>query len=142
MSRLKSGQIVSIVDALRVEFGRPTLSPLKALSDSEGEEFLVTLPGVSKKVAKCVLMYSLDRMVLPVDVHVHRLAARLGLQTKKRPDTSQELIERAVPPRYRYGFHVNAVAHGRAVCLPRWPKCDRCQILKYCARSGLVERDD
>lgn len=62
---------------------------------------LVSLPGVSKKVAKCVLMYSLGRSVLPVDVRVHRVAARLGLPAKRRPDTSQDAIEGAVPEELR-----------------------------------------
>lgn len=142
MSELKSGQLVAIMEILRNRFGKATLRSLKRMTDREAEEFLISLPGVSRKVAKCVLMYSLDRQVLPVDVHVHRLATRLGLRTKKRPDTSQEPIERAVPPRYRYGFHVNAVAHGRAVCLPRVPKCDKCQIVNLCARKGLVDCDE
>lgn len=103
------------------------------MSDTDAEAFLVALPGVSRKVAKCVMMYSLDRRVLPVDVHVHRLATRLGMRVKKRPDTSQDLIEDAVPPRLRYGFHVNAVAHGREVCLPRNPRCTVCRLADECA---------
>lgn len=117
---------------LRQEFGRATLAPLRTMTDGEAEAFLVSLPGVGAKVAKCVLMYSLEREVLPVDVHVHRLATRLGFKTKKRADTSQELIEQAVPPRLRYGFHVNALAHGRAVCRPRTPRCNACVVSAWC----------
>ena len=123
MARLKARQIVSIVSILKQRFGSATLEPLREMADREVEDFLCSLPGVAKKVAKCVAMYSLDRDVLPVDVHVHRLASRLGFTVKKRPDTSQDLIEAATPPDLRYGFHVNAVAHGRAVCLPRNPRC-------------------
>lgn len=102
------------------------------MADAEAEHLLTSLPGVGPKVAKCVLMYALDRDVLPVDVHVHRLATRLGFRTKKRPDTSQELIESAVPRELRYSFHVNAVAHGRTVCLSQRPLCDVCPISKWC----------
>lgn len=132
LSRLRTGQLLRIFRALRAAFGRTTLAPLRAMSDREAEAFLTALPGVGRKVAKCVLMYSLNRPVLPVDVHVHRLAQRLGLAVKKRPDTSQDLIEAAVPPSLRYGFHVNAVAHGRAICRPINPQCIDCCLGRWC----------
>jgi len=138
-SRLRSAQIVHILERLRMRFGRATLSPLYRMSDREAEEFLVSLPGVSKKVAKCVLMYSLQKDVLPVDVHVHRLATRLGIPTKKRPDTSQDLVEAAIPPKLRYSFHVNAIAHGRKICTPRHAKCYLCPIELYCRKIGVPE---
>jgi endonuclease-3 len=132
LSSLKAYQLLGIFSALRSEFGRATLAPLKAMTDEGAERFLMALPGIGKKVAKCVLMYSLDRQVLPVDVHTHRVAFRLGLKAKRRPDTSQDLIEVQVPPRLRYGFHVNAIAHGRTVCLPRQPMCGACVLRQYC----------
>jgi len=132
LSALKAYQLLGIFWALRRDFGRVTLASLRAMADDDAERYLMALPGVGKKVAKCVLMYSLDRRVLPVDVHTHRVAARLGLKAKRRPDTSQDLIEAQVPPELRYGFHVNAVAHGRAVCLPRKPLCGVCVLRQYC----------
>jgi endonuclease III len=132
LARLKTEQILSIIDLLRHEFGRATLSPLRRMSDRAAEAFMTQLPGVSLKVAKCVLMYSIGRQVLPVDVHVHRIARRLGFQVKNRPDTSQQLIESAIPPRLRYSFHVNAVAHGRKLCTSRNPQCSHCPIFRYC----------
>ncbi len=132
LGKLKAGQIVSIINELRRRFGRATLAPLHRMSDSEAERFLTSLPGVGPKIAKCVLMYTLGRNVLPVDVHVHRVATRLGFRTKKRPDTSQELIESAVPPDLRYSFHVNAVAHGRSLCFSQGPLCGRCPISRWC----------
>ncbi len=135
LSSLKAHQIVDIVDRLRSRFGRATLAPLKGMSDADAEAFLTTLPGVAAKVAKCVLMYSLDREVLPVDVHVHRIATRIGLDTKKRPDSSQDLIEKAFPIDLRYGFHVNAIAHGRSVCVARSPRCNECVIASMCGAS-------
>lgn len=132
LSALKAYQLLGIFSGLRREFGRATLAPLKALTNEEAERFLTSLPGVGKKIAKCVLMYSLGRHVLPVDVHTHRVAVRLGLQAKHRPDTSQDLIEAQVPPQLRYGFHVNAVAHGRTVCLPSKPLCAVCVLRQYC----------
>ena len=59
-------------------FGRPTLAPLKRLSDMEVEGVLLSLPGVGVKVARCVLLYSLRRDVFPVDTHCWRVTCRLG----------------------------------------------------------------
>jgi len=133
LGRLKARQIVEILSSLRKAYGHATLAPLSKMSDSDAELFLTSLPGVGLKVAKCVMMYTLRRQVLPVDIHVHRIAKRIGLQTKKRPDTSQQLIETAVPPELRYSFHVNAIAHGREVCLSQRPRCDVCVIARWCA---------
>ncbi len=138
LARIKTTQIVSIINRLRREFGNATLSPLRRMGDREAEGFLTQLPGVSLKIAKCVLMYSIERSVLPVDVHVHRIARRLGFPVKNRPDTSQQLIESAIPPRFRYSFHVNAVAHGRKLCTSRNPQCMYCPISRYCHLSKLI----
>jgi endonuclease III len=132
LGKLKTRQIIAIIAQLRRRFGTATLAPLKKLHNNEAEAILTGLPGVGPKIAKCVLMYALRRKVLPVDVHVHRVATRLGFRTKKRPDTSQELIESAVPPELRYSFHVNAIALGRSVCLNQKPKCELCPISDWC----------
>ena len=140
LGRLKAGQILSILDRLRGAFGSVTLAPLVAMPDAEAERFLVSLPGVGPKVAKCVLMYSLGRQVLPVDTHVHRVATRLGMRTKRRPDTSQTMIEMAVPPEIRYSFHVNAIALGRSTCLPRNPRCTNCCLSSWCEYASLAAK--
>jgi endonuclease-3 len=143
LGRLKTRQIISIVATLKQRLGRATLAPLAKMTDSDAEAFLTSLPGVGPKIAKCVLMYALNRCVLPVDVHVHRIATRIGFKTKKRPDTSQQLIEDAVPPNLRYSFHVNAIALGREICLSRNPRCEVCPISKWCeycrARRGRLK---
>ena len=55
------------------------------MSDKDAEAFLLSLPGVGKKIAQCVLMY-LDREVFPVDTLLaHRPAARMGQADTERP---------------------------------------------------------
>ena len=41
--------------------------------------YLTALPGVGRKTASCVLLFSLGMPVMPVDTHIHRIALRLGL---------------------------------------------------------------
>jgi endonuclease III len=140
LGKLKTGQVIAIVSELRQRFGTATLAPLARMTTSEAEAVLTSLPGVGPKIAKCVLMYTLNSQVLPVDVHVHRIATRLGFQTKKRPDTSQQLIESAVPPKLRYSFHVNAIALGRTVCTSQRPRCDACPISRWCQYHRRSQR--
>lgn len=72
-------RLTAIARRLESDLGRITLAPLARMSDADAEAYLVSLPGVGIKTAKCVLMYSLQRAVLPVDTHVARVSRRLGL---------------------------------------------------------------
>ena len=58
LSNQKAKAIRDLLDIIVEEFGEPTLKPLRKMSDEEAEAFLLSLPGVGKKVARCVLMYS------------------------------------------------------------------------------------
>ena len=44
----------------------------------ESLEFLLELPGVGRKTAACVLIFTWGIPEIPVDVHVHRVGGRLG----------------------------------------------------------------
>ena len=132
LSAKRSAHLRGIIRRLIADFGAPSLGALARWTVEDAEEYLVSLPGVSHKVAKCVLMYTLDRQVLPVDVHVHRITRRLGWHTHKRADQSHETLEQLVAPPLRYGFHVNCIAHGRAVCRPGLPLCALCVIKADC----------
>lgn len=133
LSNNKAARIKAIADRLDQDFGRVTLAPLKTMSDADAEDYLTSLPGVGEKTAKCVLMYSLDRQVLPVDTHVRRVSTRLGLLERGASDgRAHRRLAAAVPPPLRYGFHVNAVSHGRAVCFKRTPACRACVIGRWC----------
>jgi endonuclease III len=135
LSNVRAVQIIGIVERLRQAFGSATLAPLKGMTPAEAETFLIDLPGVSLKVAKCVMMYTLGFQVLPVDNHVHRISVRLGWTARKRADQCHAELEALVPPPLRYGFHVAALAHGRAVCRPTNPRCDACVVRRFCAHS-------
>jgi endonuclease III len=132
LGELRSAQIARIISRLRDAFGRATLAPLKRMQPGAAESFLTSLPGVSLKVAKCVLMYTLGHQVLPVDVHVHRVSRRLGWTHRKRADQSHGDLETLIPPPLRFAYHVSAICHGRDVCRPKNPKCESCTVRRYC----------
>jgi endonuclease III len=120
-------------------FGVSGLGKLRRLDDQELEDALLDLPGMGKKVARCVMLYSYRRQVFPVDTHCWRMAKRLGwirgsALTPKMMDRLQEKI----PPKLRFSLHVNMVSHGRAVCRARDPRCAACVLEAVCPKIGVA----
>jgi endonuclease-3 len=127
------GQIQSLLDEITRREGALDLSHLRGLPDDEVERYLTSLPGVARKTALCVMLYALDRATLPVDTHVWRVARRLGLAPLR--DWSERRareLEDGVAPHLRANLHVTLVAHGRAVCRARAPRCGECAIAGLC----------
>jgi len=132
LSVIKTKQIQRSLRKIIADFGKCSLDSLRGLPAEAVERYLVSLDGVSVKVAKCVMMYTMAYDVLPVDTHVHRVAVRLGWTIRKRADQCHDELEAIVPGPRRFAFHVNCIAHGRIVCTPRKPACAECCINKHC----------
>lgn len=131
-SRIRASFLFRSLSKIHDDFGACTLDCLTNKPEQEVFLYLISLPGVSNKVAKCIMLYTLGFSVLPVDAHVFRVGKRLGWTTKNRADLSHNELEGIVPERLRYGFHVNALSHGRAVCKPRTPNCQQCCLTAFC----------
>ena len=132
LATVKSRQIYATLQKINNDFGSCNLSVLDERPESEVHKYLISLPGVSDKVAKCVMMFTMGANVLPVDSHVHRIAQRLGWTSRKRADQCHDELETLVPPKRRYAFHVDCILHGRSVCRPRNPACEQCCINRHC----------
>lgn len=133
MAHVKVHRLMETFSMLRVRFGRVTLAPLRAMSDADAEALLLGLPGVGKKVARCILLYSLDRDVFPVDTHCFRVLDRLRLVPPGRKyRNAHDDIQSLIPPPLRRSLHVNLVRHGRTTCTPRHPRCSSCVLLPCC----------
>ena len=74
--RSKTRNLVGMAAGLTERFGGQVPTAM---------EDLVTLPGVGRKTANVVRSVAFDLPGLPVDTHVQRLAARLGLTTATDP---------------------------------------------------------
>ena len=145
LSNQKAVAIKKILEAIRLKFGRLTLSPLKKLDDNNVETFLTSLPRVGVKVARCVMMYSLDRQVFPVDTHIWRITRRLGWVRPTNKEKScrkkdMNRLQEKIPPELRFSLHVNMISLGREICLANGPKCDVCPVERYCKKCGLGGR--
>ena len=128
----KSGAILTAFDILRSDYGTVCFDHLQALSDELLESFLLELPGIDRKTARCIMLFSFGRQVLPVDTHVFRVSSRIGLTNKKRADLAHYDLDLAIPPEYRYTYHVTCITHGRLVCRSNRPVCPTCCIAQYC----------
>ncbi len=133
LANKKEAQIRALLRAIRDRPGPMGLGPLAEMDTEEAESFLTSLPGVGAKTARCVLMYSLEREVFPVDTHVGRVLSRIGIIPRQRlTETAQDAIQAIIPLALRYKLHVNLVAHGRAVCRSRKPLCPACVVNESC----------
>ncbi len=112
-----------------------TLNFLAELDDAEAERFLLALPGIGPKSARCVLSYSLGRSAFAVDTHVHRIFRRLGVMPSAGRKLDHDPFQRAVPERMRKRLHMNLVHHGREVCRSRNELCGECVLVSFCGRG-------
>ena len=137
LGTIKSRAFVDIAKRLKEDFGVVSLTSLKAMQTAKAEMYLRSLPGVGIKTARCVLMYSLGRNVLPVDTHTYRVGVRLELIPSSRSsEDSHRLFEEMVPEELRYCLHTNFVALGREFCLDPIPKCNQCPLTARCPFSS------
>lgn len=146
LSNQKSKAMRTLLDVVVARFGAPTLEPLREMSDRDAEAFLTTLPNVGKKVARCMMMYSLDRQVFPVDTHCWRIARRLGWVRPTQKDRhcaprDMDRLQSKIPPELRYSLHVNMVSLGREICVASAPKCNECPITAWCPKIGVARNN-
>lgn len=94
---------------------------------------LQKLPGVGRKTANVVVAVAFDKPAMPVDTHVFRVSARIGLsKNSKTPyETEMQLVEH-IPQKVLSKAHHWLILHGRYVCLARKPKCEECGIKQIC----------
>lgn len=142
LQNVKAKAVKRLTSILAERFGKPTLSPLKHMGDQECEGFLTSLPGVGKKVARCVMMYSLGRQVFPVDTHCWRISRHVGWvrpTSSKGSCTAKDMdrLQDRIPPDLRFSLHVNMVSLGRETCTFHGPRCSSCPIERYCQKVGL-----
>jgi endonuclease-3 len=94
-------------------------------------EELVTLPGVGRKTANCVLGNAFGLPGITVDTHVGRVARRLGLTSNTDPAKVEEDLSKLLPKEIWTRFSHQGIAHGRNLCRSQRPLCDLCP-LSFC----------
>ena len=139
ISKVKSARIQAILRAIGdpVELDWLADAPLERCRD-----YLCALPGVGRKTAACVLLFSFGRRDVPVDTHVSRVATRLGLLRAGRavPRAPRRHARPDRRPGAELELHVNLLRHGRRTCHARSPACSTCVLVRMCPAVGVTAR--
>jgi endonuclease III len=125
----KAARIKQILEAI----GDDDLQWLADAPLEEARDYLCELPGVGRKTAACVLLFSFGRPEVPVDTHVYRVASRLGLLRPRASfEEAHDEMLRLVDPGDAYEVHVLLIRHGRRTCISRTPRCPECPLRRMC----------
>ena len=102
-------------------------------------EELLTLPGVGRKTANCVLGDAFGIPGITCDTHVIRLSRRLGLSENSDAVKLEFDLVEIVPKANWTLFSHLLIHHGRNICKARKPDCENCPISKYCPAANNPE---
>ena len=145
ISRVKSARIQSILTAISARPGpaaghRDRELSLDWLADApleQARDYLLSLPGVGRKTAACVLLFAYGRHDVPVDTHVSRVGMRLRLLEPGAPfERLHDQMLAITPPGQELELHVNLLRHGRRTCHARRPACGECALARMCPSRG------
>lgn len=95
-------------------------------------EELCKFNGVGRKTANLTVAKGFNKPAICVDVHVHRIFNRMGYIKTKTPEETEFALREKLPQKYWIDINTLLVTHGRNVCKPIKPMCDKCPIKKYC----------
>jgi endonuclease-3 len=119
----KAPRLIALARILVEKYGGQVPSDIDAL---------LSLPGVGRKTANCVLVYAFDIPALCVDIHMHRITNRLGWVQTRTPEQTEKALEKIIPQDLWTGVNRLFLQHGRAICLPSVPLCTTCPIRAWC----------
>ena len=129
----KAKHLAGMARMLVEEFGGEVPSDLKELQ---------RLPGVGRKTANVIGAVIWQKEVMPVDTHVFRVAARIGLTRGAKTPLQTELqLSKNIPSALLPIAHHWLILHGRYVCTARAPKCGECGIAEWCREFSRQKVD-
>ncbi|HEX3873653.1 MAG TPA: DNA lyase [Solirubrobacteraceae bacterium] len=130
ISKVKSARIQAILTGI----GDPlTLDWMRDAPVAVSRDRLCELPGVGRKTAACVLLFSFGLPDVPVDTHVSRVGTRLGLLRPGAPfHELHDAFLGFTRPGEELELHVNMLRHGRRTCHARSPACGECVLRRIC----------
>lgn len=115
-----------------VELARKITTDYNGVVPGEVDQ-LLNLPGVGRKSANVIASVAFGQPVMPVDTHVQRVSARLGLTVNaKTPYETEKQLMSYIPTKYVAIAHHWLILHGRYICVARKPKCGECGLRPWC----------
>ncbi|MCW8086894.1 endonuclease III domain-containing protein [Sabulicella glaciei] len=101
-------------------------------------EGLMAFRGVGPKIAALALGVALNRPLIAVDVHVHRITNRWGIVATSTPERTQAALEKVLPERYWVEINERLVPFGKHVCTGERPRCSTCPLVSMCQQVGVT----
>jgi len=99
---------------------------------------LIRLPGVARKTANIVLSHGFNKIEgIAVDTHVRRVSGRLGLTENDDPVKIEQDLMKSFDRKDWTRLSDLLIAHGRAVCVARKPKCPECMLQRLCPSKKI-----
>ena len=133
LSNQKAAVIKELLLQIRRQHGTFELGFLHDLPVEAAKEYLSGFRGIGPKSVACTLLFACGHDIFPLDTHIFRVLRRVGLIPLRGSDAEAHRIMDSIVPKGKfYSFHVNLIRHGRAICKPREPHCERCPIIEYC----------
>jgi endonuclease-3 len=142
ISKVKSARIQAILRAITDTSpeGDVSLDWLPDLTVPDAQAYLCSLPGVGRKTAACVLLFTFGMRDVPVDTHVSRVGMRLALMRSGAPfDELHDQLLAITPRGQELEFHLNLLRHGRRTCHARAPDCAGCALRRMCPSALVVD---
>lgn len=94
---------------------------------------LTSIRGVGLKTADIVLAFCVGVPTVPVDTHIARISARLGLvHSGASYESTRRSLEEVIPENKRLAGHLALINFGRTICLARNPRCQVCMVRNLC----------
>lgn len=103
----------------------------------ESYDELISIKHIGPKTANIVLAFAYGQLVLPIDIHCHRIPNRMGWIKTKTPEETEKELEKILPKRFWREFNSAFVQFGRETCLPVSPWCSKCPVSRFCDRIGI-----
>jgi endonuclease-3 len=95
-------------------------------------EAMIKLPGVGRKTANVVLAVAFKKDTIGVDVHLHRIANRLGLVKTTKPEQTELALKKVFPKKLWKKVNISFVSYGQTICRPVNPLCGICRLNRIC----------
>ncbi len=132
LQKVKTNRIKKACEYILKNFNG-NLDFIRDIPTDEARKILLQIPGISYKTVDVILLFSFNRHVMPVDVHIARIAFRTSLSDGRR---DYEYIRQKIEKYFaKYDFkiiHLGLIEYGRKICRARKPKCSICVVRECC----------
>ena len=100
---------------------------------------LITLPGVGRKTANLVMILAFKSAEnICVDIHVHRIANRLGWVQTRTPEETEQALYKTIDRQWWPVINLYLVTWGQNMCRPVYPRCGDCALVTSCRRVNVT----